>query len=371
MSNWFSIGSSALGLLGGIGSAAASNAAAKRNLEAQRQENEKNRIFNAEQARLAREYNTRMVAEQRQYDDPSSVMQRLKTAGIHPALAYSNGMPMMDFGVGSTGMAAASNSGVSPSMPDYSSLGSLGTNLGSTLESVASAREKNTVSNLNDIELKYRDDFLSRQNVRLSCGIKLDNETLRLTKNEADDAAKRVAYTEELTNAARRANSLAHAQEQLVGIEIDMAKLDKKMKEELYEYEKEYKLASYDITIEESYYAGQFFAARADYEENKSKEAEYAYKESKALYEARCPHYKNIFGAEADKILWDRDHLSEEQWYSRIGTVLDVVDAGMSIYTAIKTAPIPALPPNSSTTVTRHRSSNGSYREYRDTRYSR
>lgn len=113
-------GASVLGTLGSIFSA-------NKALKAQREENEKNRQFNAQQAALSRQYNTQMVNEQNLYNDPSNVMRRLQKAGINPALAYSNGGSVLgSVGIGSTSQQASSNSSVNPAMPDWSGIGQAG-----------------------------------------------------------------------------------------------------------------------------------------------------------------------------------------------------------------------------------------------------
>lgn len=112
-----SAGASVLGSIGSIFSA-------NKQLKAQREENEKNRKFNAEQASLSRQYNTQMVNAQNLYNDPSNVMRRLQAAGINPSLAYSQGSGSVlgSVGVGSTSQQASSSNGVSPVMPDFSGI---------------------------------------------------------------------------------------------------------------------------------------------------------------------------------------------------------------------------------------------------------
>lgn len=104
-----------------------SQGSASSSLSAQVSENNYNRRFNAEQAALARAYNTRMVNEQNEYNNPRNVMKRLKEAGINPALAYSNGGSVLgSVGIGSTSQQASSNSSVNPAMPDWSGIGQAG-----------------------------------------------------------------------------------------------------------------------------------------------------------------------------------------------------------------------------------------------------
>lgn len=104
-----------------------SNGSANSSLAAQASENNRNRLFNAQQAALARSYNTQMVNSQNLYNDPRNVMKRLKEAGINPALAFSNGGSVLgSVGIGSTSQQASSNSSVNPAMPDWSGVGQAG-----------------------------------------------------------------------------------------------------------------------------------------------------------------------------------------------------------------------------------------------------
>lgn len=85
---------SGLKSLVGVGAGIANNIAAnkqqKRAIRFQREENEKARKFNKEMA----EYQNRVAREnmmsERMYNSPSSVMQRLKDAGINPDLAFAS-----------------------------------------------------------------------------------------------------------------------------------------------------------------------------------------------------------------------------------------------------------------------------------------
>lgn len=163
MGDWYGVGSSAVGVLGGIASSILSNNAVNKQIKAQQAENEKNRLYNAEQARLARQYNTQMVAQQRAYDSPSALMARLKEAGIHPALAYSNGMPPQDFGIGSTSAQANSVGAVGTGLPDFSGIGNLGNTLANSLTSSAEADYKNTLSRYTEEQIKYYGDIAKGQ----------------------------------------------------------------------------------------------------------------------------------------------------------------------------------------------------------------
>lgn len=125
--------SSGLGLAGSLIGSAANSASASENLEAQREENQKNREFNAQQAELARQYATREREAQQQYQSqewqrqfeaqnayntPAAQSQRLKSAGITPAVYFTGSQVAQG---GNTSVSAPST----PGMPSASYTGGL------------------------------------------------------------------------------------------------------------------------------------------------------------------------------------------------------------------------------------------------------
>ena len=87
-------------------------------------ENQKNRDFNAEQADLQRAFITKQIADQNTYNSPTSVIQRLKDAGLNPNLAYQQigaGQQVSNF----QGSAASSSGSVGTGLPDFSGFNSL------------------------------------------------------------------------------------------------------------------------------------------------------------------------------------------------------------------------------------------------------
>lgn len=77
----------------------------QRNLDAQREENQK-----------ARDYNTMMWEKNNAYNDPSAQMERLKNAGINPHLAYSNGQLMNTSNAPASSSASSLPAGIAPQM---------------------------------------------------------------------------------------------------------------------------------------------------------------------------------------------------------------------------------------------------------------
>lgn len=120
MADPFSAGAAVLGSV-------MSMISANKQLKAQREENQKNREFNAKESALSRQYNTQMVNMQNDYNNPRNVMARLSAAGINPALAYSNGSSVLgSVGIGSTSQQASSSGSVGTALPDFTGLGQAG-----------------------------------------------------------------------------------------------------------------------------------------------------------------------------------------------------------------------------------------------------
>lgn len=85
---FLSAGTSILGsVFGGIGA----NKRQKRAIAAQKEENDKARQYNKQMAEWYRDTERENLADERNYNLPSNVMQRLKDAGLNPDLMYGNG----------------------------------------------------------------------------------------------------------------------------------------------------------------------------------------------------------------------------------------------------------------------------------------
>lgn len=175
------------GLLGGIGSSIFSNSAMNKQLKLQQQENEKNRQFNAQQAKLAREYNTQMVNSQNEYNLPSNVVRRLKDAGIHPALAFGNGtMPLSSVGVGGTASASSSGS-VGTGLPDFSGLSQSGSSLygiANTASTLADADYKRELATLTAEQAQYYPQIAKGQITLTNSQVKVNLQNVKLSKQE-------------------------------------------------------------------------------------------------------------------------------------------------------------------------------------------
>lgn len=142
----------------------------KAQIEAQRRENSLNREFNAQQARLNREFQLSQVADYRRYMSPLAQAQRLQEAGFHPMSLLGNVQPS-DAGF-TSGAQASSNGGISP--VGYSPL-----DLSSTARSVAevdllrSQAEKNRADAHNSESQAITEDMMRSGKIILQ-GIEID-----------------------------------------------------------------------------------------------------------------------------------------------------------------------------------------------------
>lgn len=184
-------------LLGGIFSSNQSVKNQKMAIEAQRQENEKNRVFNAEQAKLAREYNTSMWNAQNDYNDPSAVQQRLSKAGIHPALAYTSGQTMGSISMGNTGAQASFSGGISTPLADFSGIRDAANNAASAFGDLVESRNVESQTKLNEIEATYKAELGREEilNLRGDTGVKASVKNL--TDEQVNEVVQRCANLRE------------------------------------------------------------------------------------------------------------------------------------------------------------------------------
>ena len=90
MASWADFSSPIAALITTAGNYAMNAATNQTNLQIQRETNQSNRAL----AEMQNQWNLDMWNRQNEYNDPSAQVERLKAAGINPALAYSNGAMM-------------------------------------------------------------------------------------------------------------------------------------------------------------------------------------------------------------------------------------------------------------------------------------
>lgn len=106
------------GIISGLFGALGQNIAINKQIKAQQEENEKNRMYNFNLAQLQNKWNLEQWNRENEYNSPAQQMARLKAAGLNPDMMYQNG---------TSGLTAASSPSMTagaPSSPvDMSALG--------------------------------------------------------------------------------------------------------------------------------------------------------------------------------------------------------------------------------------------------------
>lgn len=106
------------GIISGLFGALGQNVAIDKQIKAQQEENEKNRMYNFNLAQLQNKWNLEQWNRENEYNSPAQQMARLKAAGLNPDMMYQNG---------TSGLTAASSPSMTagaPSSPvDMSALG--------------------------------------------------------------------------------------------------------------------------------------------------------------------------------------------------------------------------------------------------------
>ena len=134
----------ALGVAGSLLGSLFSKNSSDKQLRMQVAENQKNRDFNAEQADIQRSFIEKQISDQNAYNAPSAVVERLKSAGLNPNLAYQQigaGQQISNF----QGSAASSSGSVGAGLPDFSGFNSLmqAAQVASNIELQKSQADKN------------------------------------------------------------------------------------------------------------------------------------------------------------------------------------------------------------------------------------
>ena len=182
----------ALGVAGSLLGSLFSKKSSDKQLRLQVAENQKNRDFNAEQADIQREFITKQIADQNAYNSPSAVVERLKSAGLNPNLAYQQigaGQQISNF----QGSAASSSGSVGAGLPDFSGFNSLmqAAQIQSNIELQKSEADKNKADAENTREdtatKKINNNFLPQileGQVKLQ-GSEIELNTSKLNLNSA------------------------------------------------------------------------------------------------------------------------------------------------------------------------------------------
>lgn len=329
MADWLNIATGIGGLLGNLGSSIGGLFQAGANRRFQAKQAELQRQFNATEAQKARDYNTQMVNSQNLYNSPQEQVKRLVAAGLHPSLAYGGNGAIQNIGVGFSSAQAASGASPSGAMADLSSLGSLGTDLASTLQSLSQTDVNNSVRGLNEKELFYYDQFaktnLANLNADLSYKFSL--------KDKTDAEIKEVcALTEQAEASAKLLSQEAlnsNREGEILEYEAVVKKFEARFAEESYQHKIEKFASETHITKTQALFALSTMAADLAYTQaltSLSKEqrlvAESNWKEANQRIKAALPWKQaRYYDTQSNHLQWDMD-----TWVVRraASTVLDV-----------------------------------------------
>lgn len=171
-------------------------------LNAQRQENQLNRDFNANEAALQRQYGLDVMHEQQRYNSPQEFVKRLQAAGLNPALAY--GQLGSDAATAPGGSAAASSGSISPTA--YQGLDPLAASQAAKNFAEASninqdTRNKAFEGTILETESTFREPFLRGQIALQNVQINLGNSQKNFTDAQTNQAYQQTKnLTQEFDN---------------------------------------------------------------------------------------------------------------------------------------------------------------------------
>lgn len=142
-------------------------------INAQREENAKNREFNASEAEKSRNYQTALIESYRRYNSPANQMRLYEDAGLNPFLMTGQ-LGNTDSIQGGTPASASSHSGISPVSYSPLSMAETANIVANTQLTKAKAREADTNANLKEqqalTESLMRDGNLKLQAVSIDVG---------------------------------------------------------------------------------------------------------------------------------------------------------------------------------------------------------
>lgn len=166
-----------LGAAGGLFSSFFSNRSINKQIKAQQRENELNRQFNSAEAQKSRDFASLMFDRENAYNDPKSVIQRLQTAGINPALAYGS---FADSSSISSNAAASSSGSITPSPLDSSGIVSAGRSYLDSRLVEAQSRLANSEAAKNEAETPWIDKMQDAKLQKIFTSIGVDVSSMRL-----------------------------------------------------------------------------------------------------------------------------------------------------------------------------------------------
>lgn len=230
----------------------------RKNIEFQREENQKNRDYNHAEAELARNFQAdfarEMFEKTTQYNSPANQVSMLRAAGLNPALAYSGGnfSPASMPSVSAT--SASSSGGITPT--PYNTFDGLGSALAIQRQAAeidninADTRQKNAQGTILESNAKFA-DALNQGSVDLQhLQIDLGKKNIELSDSQISKLRADVDYLNKQIEAFDK-------QVQLLDVQIDSGKLDIESKK----IENFYKSKEYEAILDK--YAADASLSRA------------------------------------------------------------------------------------------------------------
>ena len=250
-------------LLQGFGSlvgAASQNVNINKSIKAQQEENQKNRDYNLQLAKMQNEWNLQQWERENEYNNPLNQMARLKAAGLNPNLVYGNGAGQ------STAAPSPSLTSGAPSSPVDMSLMAQRPTIGqimsqglqnrlieAQIKSVESdARKKNSEAGISEIEER------ALSAIEQINGLSLDSGQLPPEWKNNPIISARLAEFEKAVSDAKSSEHLANIQ----GYKEFEAKIEKDFKEERVQKEIDILAKELDIKKDEAEFIAKTLASR-------------------------------------------------------------------------------------------------------------
>lgn len=238
-----------------------SHITARKQIAAQQRENQLNREFNAQQAALSRHHTLEMWNRNNSYNDPSAVMQRLRTAGIHPALAYSQGTQGFSASMASSPAQAGYSGGITPTMPDYSGIVHAGASAADAIQSISSAGLNKSMQSLNDIQAQYLPQLLKGEVDFLGVRVKMGDASSALDTQQAINLSESLGIITEQINLLKQQYVSEMAKGQVLGQQYQLTKPFVERAVEISEYKIGKLAAEFKISDEQAKRAAELVQA--------------------------------------------------------------------------------------------------------------
>lgn len=205
-------------------------------IDAQKEENEKDRAYNAEQAKLQREFQLSSYELARDdsysYNDPSAVMGRLAKAGINPAMYYEGaGTGIVQANVGTGSAATSSAHGIADYDMSNRAMQAVSANMLNMQKAMAEIANLNADTKSTEIDNDFKPFFNTKELTFLDGKINL--QLTEIVKNEAE-ARNLAILNDELQERVTqlRAHNAVYASSEAITAATDILMANADMKKE-------------------------------------------------------------------------------------------------------------------------------------------